>query len=132
MEIISIHLNKHNIDYVKHHDLKDTKLKILRLIVIRFFMSWKSVQLCSFQPAYYFEFKKNELALQNKRFGMKKKLFYQHTQPLKYDIQTFHKRIMQMISIHHNKQNIWLRKTLSLKILAFTRETHFNELTNTV
>jgi hypothetical protein len=27
--MIPIHLNKHNIDYVKHNDLKGTKLKIL-------------------------------------------------------------------------------------------------------
>ena len=41
--MISIHLNKHNIDYVKHNDLNGTKVRIIQLFVKRISMSWETL-----------------------------------------------------------------------------------------
>ena len=50
---------------------------------------------------------KNELlALQHTRFDKKKNFVSLETKPLKYDTQAFHKKNMQMMSIHLNKHSI--------------------------
>ena len=56
--MISFHLNKHNLDYVKHNDLNGTKFEILTLSRKRPFHELRNtVYLCRLQPNYDSEWK---------------------------------------------------------------------------
>jgi hypothetical protein len=75
VQMITIQLNKHKFDYVKHNILNVTEAYRFCFPIKHIFISWKI----------------NFIFLSNL--------------PLKYDTQIFGKRNVQLISIHFNKHN---------------------------
>ena len=69
VEMISIHLNKLNIDYVKHNDVNGTKLKILTFTFKTYFHELRNtVYLCRLQPNYDSECKKFDIGVMRCNF----------------------------------------------------------------
>ena len=97
VEMISIHLNKYNIDYVKHSYLNGTKLKILTFASkTHFHELTNTLELCRFQTKLWFWMQRdymNELfAFQHTRSDKRKKkhaIYYS----------AFYKTKVKMISI---------------------------------
>ena len=121
--MISIHLNKHNIDYVKHNDWIGTKLMIVTFTrKTHFHELWNTITL-SFTTKLWFGIQKNFqnelLALQHTRFE-KKRLFFSTKITLKCESLTFH------IEKRLNYVKQWFKCTNLVKLNSMSWETLYN------
>ena len=129
--MISIHWNKHNIDYVKHNDLNGSKVKILTFTLKTHYHELTNT--LSFKPKLWFRMLKvyKKELLRFKEIS----IFYLHN-PINMIFSSFIRESCKCVdtfkqaNIHYVKRN-YLDIT-KLKMFAFKCKTHFDELRNTL